>query len=108
MLLKEELKKENRMLTKEQLDAIKERAGVHSAMGQPVPEEPEKRLLYGLLEILDFECCKYGDAPEGVTEEDIKQYLLEHKDEISNDCVSSFVGLFCGVFSFLGEKVEQS
>jgi len=91
------------MLTSKQLEQITQRAGVHSNLGQPVPSDPEQRLYYGLLEILDFECCKYGDEPEGVTEEDIKQFLLEHKQYINAEALPSFMGLVAGTFNFLGD-----
>lgn len=91
------------MLTEVQIEAIRARAGIHATLGQPVPEDQEQKLYYGLLEILDSECITYGDAPEGVTEDDIKQYLIEHKGSIKSEACPSFLGLCAGVFDFLSE-----
>ena len=88
------------MLTEEQLTAIRNRAGCHS-IGE-VPKDEEQRLYFGLLEIIDFQCCVYGDAPEGVTEEDVKAYLIEHKDKIKCE-PPSFLGMLTGAFNFLWE-----
>lgn len=85
-------------LTNEQMESIKDRAGVHSTSSVPVNDE--QRLYFGMLEILDYECVKYEDAPAGITEEDIKEYLIVHKDSITCE-PSSYLGVLGGRFDFL-------
>ena len=81
-------------------DKIIQRAGVHQSLGQPAPDSEEDRLLYGLMEILDFECLKYGDY-DGLTQDQIKDFLVQHKDSLTNIHIPSFIGLMAGAFGFL-------
>ena len=93
------------MLTEKQLKEISDTADRHLAHGaQPSPTDPQQRLFHGLMVILDFECVKYGDAPEGVTDKDIKAYLMKHKREIRSEAISSYMGVFAGVFDFLKDE----
>lgn len=95
------------MLTDDKLKAILEGAGRHQDLGQPVPDDEEQRLYYGCLEILDFQCASvYGDAPDGVTDEDIRAYLVAHRGRIKAQAVSSYLGLMRGLFDFLREPTE--
>ncbi|BAS31181.1 hypothetical protein [Dehalococcoides mccartyi] len=91
------------MLTEEQLKEIRKNAGRHSR--EKVPDDYNLRLYFGMLEILDFECIFYGDAPDGLTEQDIQAYLLEHKAEFINSRIPppSYIGLISGRFNFLGD-----
>ena len=81
------------------------RAGCHSE--EEVPGDDESKLLFSLLEILDYQCCIYKDAPADLTEENIKQFLLKHKEKTLEINPPSFIGLFCGVFSFLTDDKKE-
>ena len=94
-------------LTQEQLDAIRESAGKHSQAN--VPSDPTQCLLFGLLEIVDWQCFEYGDVPDGVTEENVKAYLLDHKDEaLALPEPPSFIGLMAGAYNFLQEDTNAT
>ena len=89
-------------------------AGHHARKFNPevrVGETPEERLIFALLEILDFECYKFKDAPcyPGVSKEQIEQFLLDHRQEVKNAEIDppSYLGLLCGVFDFLFKKEEK-
>ena len=89
-------------------------AGHHALRFNPevrVGETPEERLIFALLEILDFQCYEFKDAPcyPGVSKEEIEQFLLDHKKEVENAKIDppSYLGLLCGVFNFLLEKEEK-
>lgn len=83
-------------------------AGHHARHYNPkvrIGETLEERLIFALLEILDFECYLYKDAPcyPGVSKEEIERFLLDHKQEVENAKIDppSYLGLLCGVFDFL-------
>ena len=78
------------------------RAGLHST--QPLPEDREQRIYYGMLEAIGWACFKYGDAPQGVTEEQVKNYLIQHKDRIKASTNPDFLALLAGAFDFLLAK----
>ena len=83
---------------------VVERAGTHGTeFGNPVPTEESLRLVYGLLEIVDFQCVQYGDFTS-LTEEELKSFLQRHKDEVlgcGSEVIPSYWGLVSGAFSFL-------
>ncbi len=84
----------------EEAEEIINRAGLHS---KNAPKEGDtERLVFGLLEILDFECNKYEDF-SGISDDEIKAFLLDHKAEVLALDIepSSYIGLMCGIFSFL-------
>ena len=90
------------MLSEEQLSSIRAQAGKHASLGQPPPVDEEQLTYYGCLELIDFHCIsKYGDAPEGVLEEDVKAYLVEHKERIKGEAIPSYLGFLAGNFDFL-------
>ena len=76
------------------------RAGTHSE-NAPTGGDAE-RLAFALLEILDFQCCKFGDYA-ALTDEQVRQFLIEHAAEIRKMPFKppSFWGLFAGVYDFL-------
>ena len=78
------------------------RAGLHSS--QLLPEDREQRVYYGMLEAIGWECFKYGDAPQGGTEEQVKNYLIQHKDRIKAGTNPDFLSLLAGTFNFLLDK----
>ena len=82
-------------------------AGRHSLNG--VPEDTDDRLLFALLEMLDYECCKYGDAPATLTTEGIQSFLLRHKERVGKlPEPPSYLGLCCGVCDFLAPNEAKS
>jgi len=88
-------------------------AGHHALRFNPkvrIGETAEERLIFALLEILDFACYKYVDAPcyPGVPKEQIEQFLLDHKEEVMKAKIDppSILGLLAGVFDFLFEGEE--
>ena len=92
-------------ITNEQLTEIRNHAGRHS--DEKVPESEDEKLYFGMLEILDFQCVNYGEAPKGITEAQIKEYLLEHKEEVRKlKVIPSYMGLLCGTFNFLIEEAK--
>ena len=82
-----------------ELNLIASTAGKHSQ--EPVPSNPELRLIFGLCEIIDWKCYEYGDLPEGVTREEIEAYLLAHKHQVMDCPVTSMLGGLSGAFHFL-------
>jgi len=80
---------------------VLERAGCHS--NERVPVEKDERLIFSLLEIIDYECYYYEDLNKKVTESALKRFLLEHCDELKNykGSIPSYIGLFAGAFDFL-------
>jgi len=79
-------------------------AGLHS--GQLVPQGQDEKLVFALLEILDFQCYKYEELPEGLTRENIEQFLLKHREEVLNMKIPppSFLGVLAGAFDFLVKR----
>lgn len=82
------------------IEQVQARAGTHSRRG--VPTDPEQRLYFGLLEILDWDCIPEGDAPQTLTEAGAKRFLYQRKDRIKCP-LPSYLGLFAGVFDFLDD-----
>ena len=87
---------------KECLEKTLDHAGEHST--EPPPVDEEKRLVFALLEILDFDCCDYGCYTE-LSPEEIKKFLLKHKKAVLEMEIPppSALGAMLGVFSFLLE-----
>jgi hypothetical protein len=79
-------------------------AYAHAAMcsNQP-PLGSLHRAIFGMLVALDFECYKYGDAPEA-SEQAVKEWLLEHREEALLVSPPTYMGLMAGVFNFLFEE----
>lgn len=79
-----------------------EHAGTHTSK---VPEASDEKLVYALLEILDFDCIRY-DCIGGITNKEIKKFLLKHKDEVLRMNIEppSYLGLLAGVFDFFRAK----
>ena len=85
---------------KETYETILKNVGHHS--GSKIPETKKGKLAFGLLEIVDWQCCKYGDSPIE-REKDIKNFLIRHKKELGNIKMEppSYIGLLGGAYSFL-------
>jgi hypothetical protein len=76
------------------------------ASSSSFPVDPEQRLFFCLLEMIDFECFKYGDAPESLDEESVKTFLIKHKDNIRCE-PPTYLGAICGVYDFLNKTKEE-
>lgn len=87
--------------------AVVHNAGAHS--GEAVPEDETQRLYFGLLEIIDFECEKFGfrcdmnlaRAPEPYSEynrDTVISFLREHRDEIKGP-LPSYLGMLAGAYN---------
>lgn len=89
---------------KEQLDAVMEGAGKHTLImgGNIPPESGDERLVFALLEEIDFECPKYGDSAFASCDE-MREFLLPFRDAIQEMRFEppSYVGLMAGAFDFL-------
>ena len=98
------------VISQEQLDEVAVECGRHISVGTEPPTEKRARELWGLMEIIDFQCDKYGDAPAGITIKQAKDYLLAHRDEVLNTEMSptSFLGVAAGAFSFLYPQAEEA
>ena len=66
-------------ISNEILEVVRERAGIHAS--NPVPEDARQRVLFGLLEILDFKCVENGDFV-AATNDEIRAYLRANLDEV--------------------------
>ena len=80
-----------------------ERIGTHSN-ADTSKYSPDEKLVFAVLEGIDFQCWKYGDAPEdGTTEEIAKTWLKENKSLVSAMKIEppSYLGAFAGVLDFL-------
>lgn len=92
-------------------DAIIENAGHHSVSGGGgnIPKgTPADFLLFGLLEILDWTCYKYAPdykCAQGLTEAQIKKFILEHKKTVRKMPANppTYLGLLTGAFNFITE-----
>ena len=92
-------------LSKAQCEAFRVRAGSHAALSSNDPPDDERgRILYGMLEAIDYECWKYGDAPPGTSLAQVKAYLKAHKAEVLKIPFPSSLGKATGAFAFLGIK----
>lgn len=80
------------------------RAGCHSK--EKIPVKEKDKFIFSLLEIIDWQCFKYGDLNKKLTEPAIKRFILEHKENILNykGNPPSYLGIFAGAFSFLKSK----
>ena len=83
-------------------------SGFLAIVGEEVLERmtEEEKLVFGLLEMLDYECYEYPHAPCCIlSEEEIKSFLLKHKKKIMGMSIPppSMLGVVCGVFDFLLE-----
>jgi len=82
-------------------------AGRHSQ--ELVPGLEGDKLLFALLEILDFECCKYGDAYPTLTEDAIRTFVLCHRQKVlALPSPPSYLGVLTGSFSFLCEDESEA
>ena len=96
---------------KDRVDRWVAMAGHHARVFNPrvrIGETREERLIFALLEILDFECYKFKDAPcyPGVPKEQIEQFLLDHKKEVMKAKIDppSILGLLAGAYDFLFDE----
>ena len=89
------------MLTSKQLRDIAANCGQHELLGNPPPKRRRERELWGLIEILDFDCEEFGHC--SITAEQAREYLLAHREEVlALKCAPpSCMGLACGVLYFL-------
>jgi len=75
-----------------------------------IGETDEEKLIFALLEMLDFECYKYPSCPTQPTpsRNEIEQFLLDHKEEVLNAKIDppSLLGLMAGTFDFLVKEKE--
>ena len=80
-----------------------ENAGNHSSMcAVPVPEDEDRILCFSLLKMIDFQCFMYKDGCNcGLSEEQIKEFLINHKETAIRCPVPTYVGLLVGAFDFL-------
>ena len=94
-----------RELTQEILDAVAEGAGSRHRSVSAAPSDRRSRELWGLVEILDWHCFDYGDAPCGLSQEEVQAYLLAHRQELLDlECEPpSYLGLANGILDFLAE-----
>jgi len=71
-------------------------------------DNDEERLIFSLLEMLDFECFNYNsNCNIGLTKEEIKDFLLLNKDKaLKLKSYPSGLGLLCGVYDFLKEDLQ--
>lgn len=94
--------------------ALEATVGCHSE--ERVPRlGTEERLIFGMLEALDWNCPNYGwrcperrgvwNALRGVSETDLKAFLWDHREVVlaANILPPSFIGLVDGTFDFLKE-----
>lgn len=80
----------------------KELQVVYHSIEEP-PKSEEGKVIFRLLEMLDYECFKFGDN-QGIDEKKAKTFLIRHKEEMKNmkDLKpTSYIGLMAGVFNFL-------
>lgn len=82
------------------------RAGVHSTA--TLPTDTSQRTMFGLLEILDWDCVDYDDFDiDNVTADEIREYLIEHRDAVLSVPIPSYLGLLTNRFQFLVEEVRK-
>jgi hypothetical protein len=83
------------------------RIGTHSDADTSKYSADEK-LVFSVLEAIDFECWKYGDAPSEPTQEQAKQWLTENRAAVREMKIEppSYLGAFAGVLDFLAENVQ--
>ena len=86
-------------------------AGHHAKWFNPdvrTGETDEEKLIFALLEMLDFECYDYPSCPAQPTpsKEEIKQFLLDHREAVASAKISppTMLGMLAGTFDFLEEE----
>lgn len=95
--------------------ALEASAGCHTeAGGAAAPAAGEERLIFALLEAVDFECPVYAwncsgrvsGALAGVSLADVQAFLREHRTAVLASRVAppSWRGLLSGTFDFLREE----
>ena len=96
------------------LEETIDRAGFHAGVGfghdnrKIIPTDKQGRLFFSLLEILDWQCVKYKDAPAGLTEESIESFLKRHAEDVLKlPEPPSYIGVLAGRFNFLREAVKH-
>jgi hypothetical protein len=63
-----------------------------------------ERLIFALLEIIDFGCCDYNSFCNPlIPEDEIKNLLIKHKNEVVNARIDlpSYTGVLTGVYDFI-------
>ena len=86
-------------------------AGHHAKWFNPdvrTGETDEEKLIFALLEMLDFECYDYPSCPAQPTpsKEEIKQFLLNHREAVASAKIDlpTMLGTLAGTFDFLEEE----
>ena len=66
------------------------------------PSDEVGKVIFRLLEMIDFNCFKYGDN-QGMDENEVRCFLKTHSQEIfgMNIKPTSSIGLLSGVFNFM-------
>lgn len=89
---------------REATEALLENAGHHSMSWSKskTPKKRDERLVFALLEVIDFQCVDYG-CFTFLSEEEIRNFLLKHKKAIGNMEIDlpSYLGAMVGKFNFL-------
>lgn len=87
-------------------DKWKELQVVYHSTESP-PEDESAKVAFRLLEMIDFQCFKYGDN-QGIEEDTARDILVRNRDEVLKMDMppTSFIGLMAGAFSFLTDKEE--
>lgn len=80
------------------------RAGIHSE-NAPKDGTPNEKLVFAVLEAIDFSCWKQGDAPEDLTQDQAKDWLVANKTIVRTMNIQppSYLGLMAGAFNFLAK-----
>lgn len=66
------------------------------------PDDETSKVIFRLLEIIDWGCCEYGDS-HGLSDDDVRNFLITHKVEIREMHIPppSYIGAMCGIFDFI-------
>jgi len=72
------------------------------------PDDETSKVIFRLLKIIDWNCCSFGDS-HGLTEDDVRYFLITHKNEIKGMTMQppSYLGMMCGRFDFVLDNNEE-
>lgn len=97
------------------VEALESCAGCHAGSGGSAAPAGENRLLFGILEAIDFECPTFdwgcpgrgaGKSLAGISLADLRAFLTEHREAVlASGCPPpSWIGVMAGSFDFLEPK----
>lgn len=71
------------------------------------PTDPEQLTYWAMLEAIGFQCWRFGDAPTGTTEKEIKSFLKANRDRITCE-PPDYIAAVAGGYDFILNKEAKT